>query len=304
MGRLLLTLVLLLVISPAWNRADERGEVDARKWHEVQRNGALLWQSVSGEWRAEVDPGRGRLTYLGPDSGGNLLSHPPVNAFVSGWGAHRVWLGPVKLWPKLWPPPVQWEGMAARSVKVDDDGDLIVALSSGEGAILALQKKYGWSSRNGFHCSVSWSPHQTGPRQAVQVLQLNAPDSVMMQGKSTDDLPLGYKIFPQWNGKVPTIEFSKTAEGFRLVPQGNSGKIGFSPCDVIARWKGIQLVMHPGTWTGVVQERPDQNCLSQIYLGAKTAPLWEIEQLSPLLSSESDAEIIFRVEVELQRRAD
>lgn len=252
-------------------------------------NGRTVWRADSGIWRAEVDPSRGRLAYLGPRNGPNFLNAPAVPSDRLQLGGHRVWLGPQTEWKPFWPPPENWEMAPALTVKLRRPDLLEVESPAGTGDAVAIRRTYRWSANGRLECGVSWEERTRRGRQAMQIFQLAGDVVFEAIPKPTGSVPRGFVRLPI--GSRPATETifplprQATRSGDRILLRRKSAeeKLGFPTQTLSARWPQGALLLRAGRIKGKTVEEPDRGFNAQIYLGGDDVPLLEFEQLSPRL---------------------
>ncbi|PTX99411.1 hypothetical protein DB346_16320 [Verrucomicrobia bacterium LW23] len=285
----------------------------AGSWSRVDLQGLPMWVSESGDWRAEVDPSRGRLTYLGPRRGPNFLNAPAQPADTLQFGGHRVWLGPQSEWKPFWPPPRQWEMAPAESIQARDGNILELESPPGPGDAVAIRRTYRWCEAGKLECAVSWKETTPRGRQAIQIFQIaeGAVIEATPASRLVDSAPRGFIRLPLSTRATTERVFdwpaqatkSATGDTILLRRKPAEEKLGFPLQTLTARWPQGELHLHPGTSTGNPQGATDADTEfpSQVYLGADAAPFVEIEQLSQrLLPSQSDGRVSHTVIVELR----
>ncbi len=258
-------------------------------WREVPGKGGPVWRSESGGWRAEVDPSRGRLSYLGPSAGPNLLYSPAEPPDSLQMGGHRVWLGPQFDWKPFWPPPRNWEMMPAESIKLRAGNLLEVESPGGVGEAVAIRRTYRWRGDGRLECGVSWQETSDRGRQAIQIFQVDAAAVVEAHPAPGPSAPRGFVRLPLAGRPTTETIFAfprqaKVALNRVFLRRGREEeKLGFPEQTLFARWPVGQLRLHPGRINGRVVGDPDGGFPTQIYLGAHDWPVLEVEQLSPRL---------------------
>lgn len=258
-------------------------------WKPVSTPSGTVWRADRGAWRAEVEPSRGRLTFLGKIDGKNLLNRPRVPVNNLDFGGHRLWLGPQAEWTPIWPPPANWESAPAASVRLLKSGWLEVLSPVGPKGEAAIRRSYRWSREGLFASSVSWKETSSLGRQAMNILQVENSATVLARAKPSAHAPLGFARIPTEAGQVvetkiarPRVAFIRGNQVF-LRRGGNQEKLGFLPQPLTARWRTVELIMHPGRVWGLVGSEPDDGFRSQVYLGSDEWPVLEIEQFTPRL---------------------
>jgi hypothetical protein len=287
-----------------------RTEKEARNnWQRVEGPEGEVWRSDRGRWRAEIEPHRGRLSFLGLVSGPNLLNRPPGPPDVLQFGGHRIWLGPQTEWPVMWPPPSVWEMKPAARVQLRDDG--ILELQTGDGGEKAplLTRTYHWKSEGWLVCGVSWLETRPEGRQSIQILQIDRQAEVVALPGSFAAAPRGYVRMPITKRKTTEREFPVPShvrvEGDAVIMrlESEEEKLGFPVQPLLTRWKDVELRLHPGRWQGAEAGDPDEGFRAHVYLGSKDWPVLEIEQLSPRLRpSAPGTAVSHTVEIELSER--
>jgi hypothetical protein len=256
----------------------------AAEWQPIIWLNEKALVSVSHGWKAVVSLERGRLMHFGPaDSEVNLLLAPPTRANPNIWGGHRVWLGPQSNWPKIWPPPKEWELSGPESF-TNKDGALRLLMADTKDGWPRLTRTYQWDGSR-LICGVEMSGG-IQPAQAVQIFQVPACTVVTVQAHPTKEFPAGYVRLPSMVSRFST-DFPQPAQVVRagndltLRHTGVIEKLGFTPQPLIGRTGELSLTVTLGTQTGTVIAGPDQGLFTQVYLGGDE-PLIELEQLSPL----------------------
>lgn len=266
------------------------GCMPSGNWRAVSERGRILWQADAGNWRAEVDPSRGRLSYLGPKQGPNFLSSPSAPPDNLQFGGHRAWLGPQSEWKPFWPPPQNWESSPARSVTLRRPELLEIESPAGKGDAVSIRRTYRWLKNSRLECGVSWQESSSVGRQSMQIFQLKEGVVFEARAKPAGETPRGFVRLPI--GPRPTTarnfawpaHASRSGTHIQLQRRSQEEKLGFRTQKLIARWPGGEIVLHPGRITGRVSGEPDKGYNSQIYLGADERPAVEFEQLSPRLA--------------------
>lgn len=266
-------------------------DVDAGNWRYTPGNDGVssVWTAESGNWRAEVDPLRGRLSYLGPKDGPNLLNRPVISPKSPDFGGHRVWLGPQSDWKPFWPPPPNWETQPAALVRLRSRDRLELVSPRGPGKAVAIRRTYRWKGNGVFECEVSWEEKTKQGRQAMQIFQLAHGAVLEARPTPTTEAPHGYVRLPIGTRLTTEKHFKEpeqvTRGGNRLLLRRKSKeeKLGFPVQMLIARWPKFELRLKPGSHFGRTTGEPDGGYNSQIYLGSDAVPLIEMEQLSPRL---------------------
>lgn len=258
-------------------------------WQQTKKGDSEVWRSDLGIWRAEVDPLRGRLTFLGTVGGDNLLLYPPGPPSDLEFGGHRIWLGPQSEWPTAWPAPKNWESQPAASVRVIRGGALEV-LSPEARDFPSIRRTYHWSRSGLLICKSSWNEHQLRGRQAIHILQMAEGMTLTAKANKTAKVPRGFVKLPISNRPEIQTHFKSPPHVNRSGNQlefrrwKTEEKFGFSVQTLIASRPGEELRLHPGKHRGIVTGYPDHGFLTQIYLGSDQWPVTEIEQLSPRLA--------------------
>ncbi len=259
------------------------------KWYSTLAQGRIVWRADSGNLRAEVDPARGRLSFLGPREGPNFLNSPSDPADPLQLGGHRVWLGPQTEWHPFWPPPANWEMTAAQWVKPNRGGILELETSAKSGKEIAIRRSYRWQKEGLLECKVSWQERSPRGHQSMQIFQLAKGAVFEASPKPAKSAPRGFVRLPI--GPRPTTETdfalpphaTSTGKTLLLRRMPEEEKLGFPTQTLSARWPDGELRLHPGRIQGKARNRPDGPYDSQIYLGADAFPLLEFEHLSPRL---------------------
>lgn len=258
-------------------------------WREVPSKSGSVWRSESGGWRADMDPARGRLSYLGPREGPNFLNAPAVPPDLLQLGGHRVWLGPQWEWKPVWPPPRNWEMAPARSVRLRPGNILEVESSGGVGNAVAIRRTYRWRGQGRLECGVSWQENTARGRQSVQIFQVAAGAVFEARPGPGSSTPRGFVRLPLAGRPTTETTFAwprqarQAGDRVLLGRMPEEEKLGFPPQTLSARWPEGQLRLHPGRITGWASGDPDHGFPSQVYLGGDAWPVLEIEQLSPRL---------------------
>lgn len=282
------------------------GCAQTRDWKEVRTTDRQVWRADCGRWRAEVEPSRGRLTFLGKIGGKNLLLRPEGPPSDLEFGGHRVWLGPQTEWKALWPPPPEWESRRADTVKLKAGGQLEVASPENSVKVPSIRRIYRWSRPGLLECRVVWAEEERDGRQSVNVLQL--ADGAIVEAKASPNpsAPNGFVQIPLSGPLAPVARFAVPAQakvtGNRVLMRraSSEAKLGFPVQTLTARWPDAVLVLRPGRTEGRVTGDPDSGFRSHVYLGPDEWPVMEIEQLSPKLSAwKKGRDVSFTVSIEL-----
>ncbi|MDX2079255.1 MAG: hypothetical protein SFU53_00580 [Terrimicrobiaceae bacterium] len=280
----------------------------SREWQRGRsEDGAKVWRADSGGWTAEVEPTRGRLTFLGPTGGRNFLLRPEPDGL--GFGGHRVWLGPQTEWPVFWPPPANWENKAAARTRQTRDGTLIVDGADGGPQSPAIRREYRWISDGALECTVSWKETTTKGRQAIQILKIDPKAEVFAERAPTKSAPLGFIQLPIAGRPATHTHFAPSdhvkiqGRSVRFRRAQAEEKFGVPSQSLIARWADAEIHLHPRGQFGRAVGEPDGPFSSHIYLGAHDLEVVEIEQLSSRLVPERPGgRVGHSMLVELRRR--
>ena len=276
-------------------------------WSRSEWKGEQAFASTSRSWKAVVSLERGRLVYLGPNDGKtNLLFETSGRDDVNGWGGQRVWLGPQTKWGSGgWPPPPAWEKSAAERASVEGDRLVIFVPDAGDGWP-HLQREYAWHEGR-LHCAVRIRGG-TRPAQVIQIFQVPALAFVTVAAEHDINAPHGYVLLhlgrplsPQ-RSFAPRPQVTLRDDTLQIRFNGTAEKIGVSPRPLFGALGDYRLSVSPGVSAGPVESVPDDGYLTQIYLGRKSEPFIELEQLSPAWRPGSDAS--FDVILEPGRAAD
>lgn len=257
-------------------------------WHLIQGPEGPVWRADSGPWRAEVEPARARLSYLGPREGPNLLNRPPGPPSPAEMGGHRVWLGPQTEWPAMWPPPSHWEFEPAARVLSQPQGLLEIATPPGNPQAPELLRTYQWKN-NQLVCGVFWQEQSATGRQAIHILQIRADATVRARphphaSPAYVRLPLSSRPTTETTFPTPPHILSQQNGEFTLIRRDKEEKLGFPVQPLHAAFPGLEIILHPGRWIGIESGDPDHGFRSHVYLGPHDWPVLEIEQLSPRLT--------------------
>lgn len=284
--RLVLVLLALLCSAGRVSAAEPEGG-----WRPVEWLGGEAWESASGGWLAIVSAPRGRLVHFGPagERALNLLHAPAKLEGEPVRGGHRAWLGPQGDWASPWPPPKDWEESPAASVRLGEDGVLVMEMPRTETTYPALVRTYARTTGGGLELGLRWRGTEARGLQAIQILQLPGSAVARLPLQNTPFLPLGYAVLdPDARTLVipegmdaPVVERSATGLLLRRSPR--MMKVGFTPQLLEADVRGYRLALAPGRMEGRVGDAPDGGLLTQVFFGDLGFELVEIEQLSPRL---------------------
>lgn len=277
---------MLLALTVVSARGDER-------WQEIRWQEERAFAASSGGFEAIVSVERGRLIHLGREGGGeNLLYVPPDRNNPAEWGGHRVWLGPQEEWRRNWPPAAEWEASAAESVRVDGARLELLMPSTGD-EWPRLRRVYFWKDGK-LRCEARID----GGRRAVQIIhvvQVLATAEVNVKAEPSAEVPRGYVQLHLGRGPQPVREFpapphvSGDGDELTLRFAGKMEKLGFAQQPLVARVGGEILRVQRGVSSGRVVAMPDHGFVTQVYFSSSSAPLIELEQLSPLYARDQEA---------------
>jgi hypothetical protein len=304
-----LCLLLGMMLTLSGCQKDEKFSTPVGLWERYPGPEGEVWRSESGIWRAEVEPSRGRLVYLGELSGPNLLNRPPGPPDNTQFGGHRIWLGPQTEWKVIWPPPLAWEMSPSAKVEVLKRGILqLTTIDSGDGTAV-LTRSYRWIGEGRLECQVTWkAPHPQG-YQSIQIVQLAGEPVVEARPLPRPDAPRGFVRLPltsrpkmEKNFVVPSHIRPRNGQ-VEMHRTGEEEKLGFPGQVLTAKWKNHELRLHPGSFEGRESGDPDEGFRSQIYLGPEAWPVLEMEQLSPRLQPiNRGSSVSHKVMIELLKR--
>lgn len=259
----------------------------AAEWQPIIWLNEKALVSVSYGWKAVVSLERGRLMHFGPADGEiNLLLAPPTRANPNIWGGHRVWLGPQSNWPKIWPPPKEWELSGPESF-TNEGGALRLLMADTKDGWPRLTRTYHWN-RTQLICGVEMAGGKQ-PAQVVQIFQVPANTIVTVQAHPTKEFPAGYVRLPSMVSRFST-DFPQPAQVIRagndltLRHTGVIEKLGFFPQPLCGHTGNYLLTLMLVGQTGTIVDGPDQGLFTQVYLGGDET-LIELEQLSPLFAA-------------------
>lgn len=265
-------------------------------WSPVRWNGEQAYVATTATLKAIVSIERGRLVHLSPaDSDDNLLFAPATRNEPTGWGGHRVWLGPQLTWRATWPPPAAWEKSAAEQVRADGARLELAMPDAGDGWP-RLTRVYAIVAGR-LACGVRVSGGGTRDAQVVQILQTLPKTTVDLRPAPGAAAPLGFLLAPPISGRthalVPTADteqMTRTETGVRLRYITKMEKLAFPPQEIVAHSDAVTLRVARGQTRGTEVGAPDEGFYTQVYLGDNHAPFVELEQLSPLWKAGEPAE--------------
>jgi len=258
-------------------------------WRKVPTPDGLVWRADRGLWRAEVEPSRGRLTFLGPVGGKNFLNRPPSSPSGLEFGGHRAWIGPQTEWKAFWPPPANWEMSPAQAVTLRRGQRLEVLSPQGSDEAPAIRRTYRWRRDGLLECEMSWREKSAGGRQAINIFQVSNDAIVEARARPSPAARRGFVLLPiagrpgvQAAFPLPT-QITVQRDRVLLRRGRDEEKVGFLEQTLIARWPQGEMRLHPGHIRGVKRGEPEKGFRAQVYLGSGPWPVVEIEQLSPRL---------------------
>jgi hypothetical protein len=274
-------------------------------WRCTSWRGEDAYTLEAAGWRAVVSLERGRLVHFGPAGAeANLLFVPGAKDHPLGWGGHRVWLGPQAAWRSIWPPADAWDNRPPECARAGGARLELAVGDAGDGWA-RITRAYALHAGR-LSCGVI--VHGGGARagQVMQVFQVPEPRILEVRAERSASHPWGCALLPPAAGRgaaVPVLELPPQAIAagsgrLRLRRFGAGEKLGFQPQDLVARFgTGPALRVSDGISHGPSAGSPDLGLTTQVYLGAPDAPLFELEQMSPLYAAGAAAE--FSVELDL-----
>jgi hypothetical protein len=268
-------------------------------WHATHWNGEEAAASTNAGWTAIVSIDRARLVWFGPVGGMNLLFSTTSRNDPAGWGGHRLWLGPQREWPKIWPPPEAWEHSRAKSVSLDQHHRLRLDLFEAGNGWPKLARTYRWHGSD-LICGAEIEGG-TRPAQVIQIVQIPQSSHVHVAAFPDAFAPRGYVRLPAGTVQELTTEFQPPSQVsgighlLELHHNGIVEKLGFAPEVLGANDGPWKLGVARGAHSGRTESEPDHGYLSQVFLGSHE-PFIELEQLSPMFAAKETAtfEIVLR----------
>ncbi len=273
----------------------------AETWAPVRWHGENTYELSTPAWHAIVSIDRGRLIFVGPpDRDENFVYAPPTKDSPTGWGGHRVWLGPQDTWPAFWPPPDAWERSAPER-------------TTSEGARLTLlmpDAGNGWPRLTRIYelvdgklaCRVQIAAGGTRDVQIMQILQTRPSRNLTVPIVASEAAPLGCVLLPPFQGRhqlepltAPLDYMMRTNAGLQIRPAQRLDKIGFPPQELVAQYPDHVLRIGRGPSRGDEIGAPDEGFYTQICPGQDDAAIVELEQMSPLYRAGEPAEFTMMV---------
>jgi hypothetical protein len=265
---------------------------DTAVWQRTIWQGEPAYVSESHGWKAIVSVSRARLVHFGPaEKDLNLLFSTPTQHEPTGWGGHRLWLGPQKTWPQIWPPPEQWEHSAA--AQVDTRGErLELALRHVAGGWADIVRTYAWDDAK----LVCGAELHGGSRDAqiISIIQVPGAAEISVEAEVQPRYPAGYVRLPSGVSGFATKfeepkQVSRHGSALTLRHAIEHEKLGFRPQTLSAKIGDYVLHVARGAEKGKAVAEPDEGFHTQVYIGRHDEPFIELEQLTSIWSSATSA---------------